>query len=118
MNVLLRIRTLIMCVSGMFIFLLFSINSYPFQPQSVFRVLVVGLFILIGCVVGSVYAQMHKDPTLSLLTDTDPGKLGSEFWIKFAGFGAVPFVSLLASQFPEVNKFLFSWLQPALEALK
>jgi len=118
MNVLLRIRTIIMCVSGMFIFILFSINSYPFQPQSVFRVLLVGLFFLIGAVVGSVYAQMHRDPTLSLLTDTKPGKLGIDFWIKLAAFGAIPLVSLIASQFPEVNSFLFSWLQPALEALK
>lgn len=118
MNVLLRIRTIIMCVSGMFILILFSINSYPFQPQSVFRVLVVGLFLLIGCVVGSVYAQMHRDPTLSLLTDTKPGKLGIDFWIKLAAFGALPLVSLIASQFPGVNSFLFSWLQPALEALK
>lgn len=118
MNILLRLRTLIMCVTGMFIFILLSINSYPFQPQSSFRVLLVGLFVLIGGVVGSVYAQMHRDSTLSLLTDTDPGKLGSEFWIKLLGFGAVPLISLLASQFPEVNRFLFSWLQPALEALK
>lgn len=118
MNVLLRIRTIIMCVSGMFILILFSINSYPFQPQSVFRVLLVGLFLLIGSVVGSVYAQMHRDPTLSLLTDTKPGKLGIDFWIKLAAFGAIPLVSLIASQFPEVNSFLFSWLQPALEALK
>ncbi len=118
MNVLLRMRTLIMCVSGLFVFILLSINSYPFQPQSAFRLLLVGMFVLIGCVVGSVYAQMHRDATLSLLTDTTPGKLGSEFWIKLAGFGAVPLVSLVASQFPEVNRFLFSWLQPALEALK
>jgi len=78
----------------------------------------IGLFIVIGITVGIVYAQMHRDATLSHMTDTTPGELGFDFYIKMAAFGAVPLLSLLSAQFPEVNRFLFAWLQPALEALK
>jgi hypothetical protein len=44
--------------------------------------------------------------------------LGMDFWIKFLSAGALPVFSLLASQFPSINQFLFSWLEPALQAMK
>jgi hypothetical protein len=38
--------------------------------------------------------------------------------LKFASAAAIPVLSLLAAQFPEINKILFSWLEPALQAMK
>jgi hypothetical protein len=69
-------------------------------------------------VVGIVFAQMHRDTTLSHITDTEPGQLGSSFWLRLASFVAFPVFSLLASQYPEIGNFLFSWLEPSLHALK
>jgi hypothetical protein len=60
---------------------------------------------------------MHRDAILSRLTGTTPGELGADFYIKIGGFVVLPLISLLVSQFPDVNNFLFSWLQPALQTL-
>lgn len=115
LSVLMRMRTMVMAVVGMFVFLLLSIGSYPFEPkQAMYSVLIV-LFMLIVGFIAVVYAQMHRDATLSRITDTTPGELGLDFWMRLAGFSAVPLLSLLVAQYPEVNNFLFSWLEPALQ---
>ena len=41
----------------------------------------------------------------------------SELQQAAGGFVVLPLISLLVSQFPDVNNFLFSWLQPAMQAL-
>ena len=61
---------------------------------------------------------MHKDATLSRITKTNPGELGIDFWLRLALFVSVPLLSLVASAFPSVGGFLFSWLQPAAQAFK
>jgi hypothetical protein len=38
--------------------------------------------------------------------------------LRLAQFGALPLLTVVASQFPAVNHFWFSWVRPALEALK
>lgn len=68
--------------------------------------------------VDAILTQMHGDPTLTRITDTTPGELGAAFWLRLASFLAIPTVTLLAAQFPAIGGFLFSWLQPALQALK
>jgi hypothetical protein len=65
-----------------------------------------------------VYADMHRDATLSHATNTSPGELGSEFWFKVIGYGAAPVLGLITQLFPEWSSFLFSWLQPGLSSLK
>jgi hypothetical protein len=61
---------------------------------------------------------MHRDGTLSLVTNTTPGELGIDFWIKIVGLGAGPILGLLAANFPGITGSLFSWLQPGLESIK
>jgi hypothetical protein len=78
----------------------------------------VTLILVMGGVVGYVYAEMHRDVILSRLTSTSPGELGLDFWIKFASAAAIPVFSLLAAQFPSINQFLFSWLEPVLQAVR
>ena len=116
--VLRRVQTIILSIAGVFVFILMALNSYPFEPHLTLRTMLIFLFFLIlGCV-GFVYAQMYKDATLSRITDTKPGELGAEFYVRMAGFIVVPLLSLVAAQFPTVNTFLFSWLEPAMQALK
>ena len=64
------------------------------------------------------FAHVHRDSILSLVTRTNPGELGIEFWLRIGTFAALPLLSLLVSQFPTLNNALFSWLQPAVGALK
>jgi hypothetical protein len=112
-----RIQTLVLSTAGVFIFILMSVNSYPFEPHLRIRTLLIALFFLIIVSVGMVYAQMHRDATLSRITDTNPGELGLAFWLKMGTFILVPALGLLAAQFPEINGFLFSWLEPAMQAV-
>jgi hypothetical protein len=73
---------------------------------------------MFGAVIVFVYADMHRDATLSHITNTNPGELGSEFWFKIIGFGAAPLLGLITTLFPDLSGFLFSWLQPGLASLK
>ena len=117
-TVLLRMRTLVVCAAGLFVFIVLSVNVYPFEPHPALQTLCVLLFVAAGVAVGFVYAEMHREAILSRLTSTNIGELGIDFWLKFVSAGAVPLLSLLAAQFPGINQFLFSWLEPALQALK
>jgi len=117
-SVLLRIRTLVITAGGMYVLIVLSLNTYPFEPHPALQTLAVVLLLAMAGAVGYVYAEMHREVILSQLTSTKPGELGLDFWIKFLSAGALPVFSLLASQFPSINQFLFSWLEPALQAMK
>ncbi|MGC1613310.1 MAG: hypothetical protein WA736_01365 [Candidatus Acidiferrum sp.] len=117
-SVLLRIRTLVISAGGMYVFIVMSMNVYPFEPHPALQTLAVVLLVVMGGAVGYVYAEMHRESILSRLTSTAPGELGLDFWLKFASAAAIPVFSLLAAQFPGINQFLFSWLEPALQAMK
>jgi hypothetical protein len=113
-----RLRSLVMAMGGMYIFIILALSSYPFQPQVGIRLSLLALLVLVVGAVGLVYAQMHRDPILSYITDTRPGELGADFWIRFASFVALPLLGLIASQYPEIGGSVNSWIEPALGALK
>jgi hypothetical protein len=117
-SVLLRIRTLVISAGGLYVLIVLSVNVYPFEPHSAIQTMMVLLLIVMAAVVGYVYAEMHREAILSRLTSTKIGELGWDFWLKFASAAAIPVLSLVAAQFPEINQFLFSWLEPALRAMK
>ncbi len=95
-----------------------SVNTYPFESHTALQTLSVILIGLLGAAVAFVYTEMHRDPILSRLTSSEPGQLGWDFWLKLLSAAAIPVFSLLATQFPEINQLLFSWLEPALQAVK
>jgi len=113
-----RLQTLILALAGAFVFVLISYSSYPFESRESFHVLLISIFFVISLVVGIVYGQMYANPLLSRITNTKPGELGLDFWVRIGTFVFVPFLSLLSVQFPDINNFLFSWLQPALQSIK
>ena len=117
MVLLVRIRTLIMAIGGMYVLTLVAISQYPFEPKGALQLLLVALLAFVVAIVGLVFAQIHRDTVLSNLTDTKPGELGIDYFVRMATFVALPLFSLLASQFPSMNRFFYSWLQPAVEAL-
>jgi hypothetical protein len=113
-----RLQTLILALAGAFVFVLISYSSYPFESRESFHVLLISIFFVISLVVGIVYGQMYANPLLSRITNTKPGELGLDFWVRIGTFVFVPLLSLLSVQFPDINNFLFSWLQPALQSIK
>ncbi len=117
-NMLGRIRTMVIGALGLFVAATLSASTYPFDPRPVVSGVLFVLLIAVGAVVVLVYAGMHRDATLSHVTNTNPGELGSEFWFKLIGYGIAPLLGLITTMFPELPGFLFSWLQPGLTSLK
>lgn len=112
-----RIRTLMMAIGGMYILILLAMTSYPFQPRAtIVSVLAVLLFYIVA-VVTSVFAQVHRNATFSHITNTKPGELGVDFWLKTGSFVALPLFTFFVSQFPQINRFLYAWVEPAVRAL-
>jgi hypothetical protein len=117
-NILGRIRTMTFSATLLFIAATFSVACFPFDPRPLLGATFIALFVMVAAVVIFVYAEMHRDPTLSYITNTDPDKLGIDFWIKVIGFGIGPLVGLLTALFPEITGFLTSWLQPGVQVIK
>lgn len=117
-NMLGRIRSIVMSILFLFVATAAAISSYPFDPRQGLSGTMLVLFVILGVVISYVYAQMHKDATLSHVTNTKPGELGIDFWFKLFGVGIAPLLGLLTTVFPEIADFVFSWLQPGLQAVK
>lgn len=117
-NLLGRIRTIVLGGVYLFIAATIAVSSYPFDPRPLLSGVLLFVFVTFGAVIVFAYADMHRDATLSHVTNTNPGELGSEFWLKLLGYGAAPALGLITQIFPEWSSFLFSWLQPGLSSLK
>jgi hypothetical protein len=117
-NILGNIRTVTITVVVLFLAVAIAISSYPFDPRQALSGILVLFLAIIGSAIVYVYAGMYRDATLSHVTNTRPGELGTEFWFKLIGFGFAPVLGLLARIFPSITDFLFSWLQPSISALK
>jgi hypothetical protein len=113
-----HLRNLLGFVITGFIVVVLALNVYPFAGQQWLAFTAVVAFVVLGVGVAKVFADMDRDKVLSRITVTPPGKLGSTFFVRVAQFGALPVVTLLAAQFPSITRFFFSWLQPALDAVR
>jgi hypothetical protein len=117
-NMLGRIRTIALGSLWLFVAATLAVSSYPFDPLNVLGGIFLAVFVLDLGVSVVVYAQMSRDATLSHITDTDPGQLGGDFWVRLLTFGIGPLIGLLTTLFPSISDFVFSWLQPGTQALK
>jgi hypothetical protein len=116
--VLVNMRYLMLFVSASFVLAIIAWNSYPFQPHRLVDWCFTLMLVFVGIGIVWVFAQMHRNPLLSRITDTAPNKLGIDFFIRIATFGAVPFLTWLAYQFPEIGGSLFRIFQPSLQVMK
>lgn len=116
-NILARMRTMVFSMIFLFVAICLAVSFYPFIPRTQVTLwMVVGL-VFIGTVVIYVYAGMERDETLSYITNTEPGHLGTEFWIKTIGFLSGPILGILTTQFPSIADSILGWLQPGLGSL-
>jgi hypothetical protein len=92
--------------------LLFTINR---------NVLLIALAVLLGILsfaAISIYASINRDAILSRATNHTPGHLDLDFYLKTVSLIGIPLIDFVASQFPEVSSFLFSWIEPGMAAAK
>ena len=113
-----EMRSSLALLGYVFILLVAALTLYPFEGRGEIGIALVLTFTIIGGFCLMVFAQMDRNPLLSRLSATAPNQLSLNFVYRVASFGALPLLSLLASQVPAVGNFLLSWLQPALQAVK
>jgi hypothetical protein len=117
-NLLGRMRTIVLSMGGIFAAIALSMGFYPYTPRPTISLSLLVLLMLIGMVVGVVYAGLDRDSTLSHITNTEPGQLGAHFWLRIISFVGVPAMGLIVAQFPEITDFVFSWVAPTMSAMK
>jgi len=113
-----HIKHLLILLAILFSLALISLNVYAFEPHQSLVWSFTAIFAVIGVTILIVLMQLHKDPILSRITGTKPNELGLDFYYRVISFGAVPLLTLLATQFPAIGHYLSSFFQPGLEALK
>jgi hypothetical protein len=116
--VMLHLRNLATFVTFGYVLLALALGSYPFlAPRAIawfLSLLLIGLSIPV--VMG--FRQMSRNTILSKLTvAAAEGKSDWGFTTRTVSFAALPLLSMLASHFPFVGRYVFSWLQPALKSL-
>ena len=115
--VLVQIRNRILTAACMYVLLLWALTSYPWMNRHAILLALSALLALMSSVAIFIYAQMHRDQILSRTTETEPGKLDGGFVERLLPVVGIPLLSLIASQFPEVSNFVFSWLEPSLSKM-
>ena len=115
--ILLLLRNQFSMVTTTFMLTTFALFSYQFRGESFLRGLTLASFVASAAVSLVVFIQMETDSTLSRLTNTREGRLEPVFYLRILSFGALPMLAVLASVFPSLRTFLFSWVQPALAAM-
>jgi hypothetical protein len=116
--VLANMRYLMTFVSVAFVLTIMAWNSYPFQPREIVDWLFTGALIVLGIGIIRVFAQMHRDPILSRVTDTKPNELGWDFYFRILAYGAVPVITWLAYEFPDVGSTIYKFVLPGASVFK
>jgi hypothetical protein len=116
--VLVNLRYLITFVSAAFALGIIAWNSFPFEPHQLINWVFTILLAFLGTGVVWVFAQMHRDPILSRITNTVPNELGLDFYLRIVSFGAVPVLTWLAYNIPTIGAPLFQLLRPGVEVMK
>ncbi len=117
-NILARMRTMVLSMAGVFVAISLALAFYPYTPRPLIALSLLMLLLVVGVAVAVVYAGVDRDSTLSHITNTTPGTLGSAFWIRIVSFVGVPALGLVVAQFPEIADFVVSWVQPSMNAMK
>ena len=117
-NMIARMRTMVLSIVGIFAAVALSVACYPYSPRPLLALSLMALLLVLGGVVAIVYAGLDRDSTLSHITNTEPGQLGVNFWVRIVSFVGVPALGLIVAQFPEITDFVASWIQPGMTAIK
>jgi hypothetical protein len=106
-----QLQNLIVFVTSGLLLMLLAVNCYPFQPHQL--LLLFNTAVVCGSVAVTfiVFVQMERETILSVLSDTDPGRVNwnREFISRLVVYIVLPLVSLLSAQFPEVAQQLYTW---------
>jgi hypothetical protein len=109
-----QLRVLALFLFSSLLITIVLLGAYPFQPESLVRLVFVVILLATVAGIMSVVVQMNRDEVLSRIAKTEPGKVTWDwhFVTNALVFGLVPVATLISSEFPEVRDFLFAWVGP------
>jgi hypothetical protein len=101
-----------------FLLTLLAAISYPFDKPQIIAWSATLILAALLFTVGTVLAQMDRDSILSRMSNSTPGQVRYMAFLKhMLAVGGLPIVTVLATLFPAIGKYLFSWAGPILESL-
>jgi hypothetical protein len=109
-----QLQQMIAASLGGVLLLLLAVNSYPFPPHHVLVWLNwIVILVLVSIALG-VFVEMNRDPILSYLNGTTPGKIewDGEFVFRIVVYGVIPILALLGAQFPDSIRQAVSFFVP------
>jgi hypothetical protein len=113
-----QMRWLLLFVLYGYLFLILGLKTYPFQGQHSISSIITIVVIIIFSWAAVIFIQMDSNPLLSRLEHTTPGKADYfEAGQRLLAIGGIPLIAILASQFPAIERFLLSWVKPALDSI-
>jgi hypothetical protein len=94
--------------------LLLAVTSYPFPPHDVLVWFNWAVVLSLVAIALGVFVQMNRDPILSYLNGTTPGKISwdREFVLRILTYGVIPVLALLGAQFPDSIRQVISYFIP------
>jgi hypothetical protein len=116
--VLANLRYLMTFVMASFVLAFLAWNSSSFQPRQLLDWAFTILLLILGSGVIVVFAQMHRNPILSRITDTRANELGWDFYFRILSFGAIPVLTWVAYQFPDFGSMIYRIIEPAVPIVK
>jgi hypothetical protein len=113
-----QLRTLAGFLFVSVVLLTMHVNTYPFVPESLVKLLLFAILVITIVVVMNVMVEMNRDEVLSRIARSEPGRVSWDwqFVLNLLVFGLVPLLTLISSEFPGIRDFLFSWV-PAITRL-
>jgi hypothetical protein len=114
----LHMKNLMTFMSLGFLLTLLASISYPFDRPQVIAWSATFTLAALLFTVGTVLAQMDRDAILSRMSNSTPGKVRYMAFVKhMLAVGGLPIVTILATLFPAIGSYLFSWAGPIMESL-
>jgi hypothetical protein len=113
-----HLRHVMAFVAISFSLVLISLNIYSFEPHRSLIWSFIAIFFVTGFMIVGALMQLHRDPIMSRISGTTAHSLDLHFYLRIAAFGAVPLLTLIATTFPSLGRYLASFIGPSLEALK
>jgi hypothetical protein len=112
-----HLRNLLSFSTTGFILMTLALNCYPFQTLNLIRWSITTVFVGSAAVLLNALQQMSHNEILRRVSDTPAGAVDTGLYTRAIAVGALPLLAVVASHFPAVGRFLFSWVQPAIAAL-
>lgn len=114
-----QLRYSVMGALGCDLALIVGVSTFAFQPKNVLILALWSTMVAASAATLVVFVQMERDATLSVIGNTQAGKITYNwaFVSKLLIYVVVPVVGLVASQFPSLGRLFSSLLDPLARVL-